>query len=586
MTESREQKSSPMAANAAIRPAVHQFMATAWAEARLAAGAATGMARGLRIAALWGVAAIFLGMAIGLSAVILPPTGTFGVVGVAALVLIWVTPELPTISDKVMRRLFFVMLVVDLCVPNYYAIDALGLPWISVRRMATFALIVVFATAIASSASVRGRILANLAGSKSIAVCAFGFLVMCGLSVFTSINPSASVSQITEIILNWYVPFIALLYAIRDEKHLLLLVRVLGVCALYVALAGVAEFFTQHRFFVELIPKPLLNSLMEKNITFANFVNSSPFRNGVWRASSVFASPLSLGEFGGMIAPVGLFFFAHSRRVRSRVFGAAILISCLVAIACSGSRGGYITYIAATVSFTALWLIRTVRWNKGSLAPALVGVSASIGFVILLGLILFWPRLHNVVLGGGQEAYSNQSRIDQMHTAWPKIVSNPITGHGVGNAGDIIGYYTPGSQFPTVDSYVLALAAETGIPSVLFFFGMIVISAWLGGRSYILNPTRLGALAGCLACSMLAFGIYRFFLAERENQTLFFELVACMIVLSRVTALSYSTNTSRDAARAANARRHGSSRHRRSEPFAASVSVNPRALENGRIDRV
>ena len=171
-----------------------------------------------------------------------------------------------------------------------------------------------------------------------------------------------------------------------------------------------------------------------------------------------------------MIAPVGLFFFAHGRSVQSRVFGAAILISCLVAIACSGSRGGYITYIAATVSFTALWLIRTVRWNKGSLAPALVGVSASIGFVILLGLILFWPRLHNVVLGGGQEAYSNQSRIDQMHTAWPKIVSNPITGHGVGNTGDIIGYYTPGSQFPTVDSYVLAMAAETGIPSVLFFF--------------------------------------------------------------------------------------------------------------------
>ena len=184
-----------MAANAAIRPAVHQFMATAWAEARLAAGAATGMARGLRMAALRGAVAIILGMAIGLSAVILPPTGTFGVVGVAALVLIWVTPELPTISDKVMRRLFFVMLVVDLCVPGLPGDRRAGTP---MDFRATHGYVCAhcgFRDRDREFGEVRGQILANLAGSKSIAVCAFRLLVMCGLFVFTSINPSASVSQ-------------------------------------------------------------------------------------------------------------------------------------------------------------------------------------------------------------------------------------------------------------------------------------------------------------------------------------------------------------------------------------------------------
>ena len=79
---------------------------------------------------------------VGLAAVFLPPLGAFGIVAVAGVVLLWVMPDLPLVSPGLIRKTFFVMLIADLCVPYYYIVRSAGLPWISIRRLATFTLIV------------------------------------------------------------------------------------------------------------------------------------------------------------------------------------------------------------------------------------------------------------------------------------------------------------------------------------------------------------------------------------------------------------------------------------------------------------
>ena len=103
----------------------------------------------------WAIASIFLGLIVGLAAVFLPPLGAFGIVAIAAVVLLWVMPDLPLVWPSLIRKTFFVMLIADLCVPNYYAVQFGGLPWISARRLATFALIAPFLIAIAASSDVR-----------------------------------------------------------------------------------------------------------------------------------------------------------------------------------------------------------------------------------------------------------------------------------------------------------------------------------------------------------------------------------------------------------------------------------------------
>ena len=426
--------------------------------------------------------------------------------------------------------------------PYYYTIQVQGLPWISARRVATFAMIIVFAYAVSSSSASRQQIVATLREAKSISICVVGFLGIVVLSVFTSADPAQSLSQTSEVILNWYVPILALLYAIRSERELLL-ARVIAVSTLVIGPLGLLEFVYHHRFRSRCHPQAVARVPTADNPSFADFVQSNPFRNGVWRSVSIYMTCLSLGEYGAMVAPLGLFYLAHGRAAAARIFGFAVVIAGLLSIICSGSRGGYLGFIIAGAVFILMWTVRTIRFDKSSLAPALVGLCASIGFAVLIPLIRFWPRLHNIVLGGGAESYSDQGRRDQFYMALPHIYSNPITGHGIGLGADVVGYRTMGG-FLTLDSYAVALLVETGVAGFVLFFGMIVLAAWAGVRAYVSSPSRLSALAGCIACCLIAFGFYRFFLAQRENHTLFFALIGCIILVLHLNAQTSSLSKS------------------------------------------
>ena len=134
----------------------------------------------------WAMTAVFLGIVVGFSAVILPPTGAFIIPALAFLVVLWAMPDIESVPRETVRKLFFIVLVVDLCVPTYYAIAGTGLPWISLRRLVTFPLVLAFALVVAGSSTDRARLAERLGAAKSISICAIGFLVMVLLSLLTS----------------------------------------------------------------------------------------------------------------------------------------------------------------------------------------------------------------------------------------------------------------------------------------------------------------------------------------------------------------------------------------------------------------
>jgi hypothetical protein len=175
-----------MTTRIANRFALSQVASVAMAEMRLAARAAPGVLRTLAQIVAWAVAAIGLGAIVGFAAVVLPPLGAFGIVAMVGELLLWVLPEAPLVYPGLIRKTFMVMLVVSLCVPDYYMVQLGGLPWISVRRVAAFALIVPFFLAVASSSEVRHRIVDRARPSSLIVICAVGYLVMAVISIATS----------------------------------------------------------------------------------------------------------------------------------------------------------------------------------------------------------------------------------------------------------------------------------------------------------------------------------------------------------------------------------------------------------------
>src|SRR5271154_1853458 len=96
------------------RFAVPQIASIAMAETRLAARAAPDVLRHLAPIVAWAAAAIGLGAIVGFAAVVLPPLGAFGIVAMVAVMLLWAMPEAALVYSALIRKTFFVMLVVDL----------------------------------------------------------------------------------------------------------------------------------------------------------------------------------------------------------------------------------------------------------------------------------------------------------------------------------------------------------------------------------------------------------------------------------------------------------------------------------------
>ncbi len=473
---------------------------------------------------VWAAVSVLLGLIVGVAAVALPPTGAFGIVAVVGLILLWVTPDLPVAPMRAVRKACFAVLVVDICVPFYYTVQVSGLPWISVRRIAAFALIAPFLFGVAASSAVRRRVLARARAAWPIVICALGFLTTIFLSVLTSWQPPTSLSQAVDAILEWYVPFFAVICIINDYSDILRILKVVCLCAIFIAVGGMVEFHAQHNIFLGLLPKSMLDQFLAQNPAFARGLENL-FRNGMYRASSIFAVSNSFGEFEMIILPIGLFFLLNGRSLSVRTLGLTTAVTAIVGLVCSGARAGYMAMIPSMAVFALIWGVRKARASPISLAPSFVAIAAGLGFVLVIAAILFVPRVRVLVLGDGMASYSTQSRFDQWNAGWPYIKSNPITGHGYALGGDIIGG-------DTVDSYPLSLLVETGVPSLVFFMGLSLLPIWYNIRSSLIARSENGALSGALACSFIAFAVTRTVLSVRENHMFFFLLVAITIVIA------------------------------------------------------
>jgi O-antigen ligase len=249
---------------------------------------------------------------------------------------------------------------------------------------------------------------------------------------------------------------------------------------------------------------------------------SKNFRNGVYRACSILMTSLSFAEFEILVIPIGLFFALHREKLFERCLDWMVVIGGILGILVSGSRGGYVGFLASTALFVSAWAIRKAQTNKASLAPAFVGLSAALSFGTVLMMILFWHRAHDMVLGGGAEAASTEGRWIQWAAALPIIKTNPITGHGFATGGADIAM--------SIDSFVISLLLETGLPGLVFFTGICCLPIWFGIRNYIYDLSEWGALAGALACGFVAFTIYRLALSQKENCMLAFFLLGLIVV--------------------------------------------------------
>ena len=483
----------------------------------------------LLLVGAWVVVCVVLGFIVGIAAVILPPTGAFGVVAAVGAALLWVMPDFPIAPLNKARALFGAMLIVLLIVPNYYALDIQSLPWISIRRLAIFPLIVLFGLSAAMSSAIRRDVFSAISTNRLLSLGLIGFLVMIVLSFFSSINLTQSLSQFTDAVLTWLVPWLVTLYVIRSDADVQKTVKIIAICAAVVCLLAIVERVLNRRLAIEALPGPLLDRLMADSPSIERMVTADPYRDGVFRALSVFGTPLSLGEFAAIATPFGFYYAVYANTFFHRLSGLGLVFLCLGAIVAAYARGGNMAFAAAFGSFAALWYFRTRRFDRRSIGAAIVAVIAVIFFASSLVAVMTWTRAHNAVFGGGEASFSTEGRFFQWEAAKPHIVSNPLTGHGFANGADILGGGTPQGGL-TIDSYALSLLVETGVPGLIFFMLMLFSGIAYSAKRFLTDPSDAGALNGALAASLVAYTVNRLVLSQRENHTLVFLILGLIMI--------------------------------------------------------
>lgn len=477
----------------------------------------------------WAATAVILGVIVGLAAVILPPMGAMGIVAVLAAIMLWAIPDLPVFPLRLVWKMYLFTLVVVIGLPVYYTVDIANLPWISAHRVASGLAVIVFLFSLSSSSAVRRELVDRLAASKPIAICAIGFLLSIVFATLTSANPVAGVSGVAETILEWYLPLLLAVYAVQTFANVVTVVRVICAISLWIAVAGIAEFRFQHKFVLDVMPPSMLAEFIAQN-PYLIGITQTIFRNGMLRASSTFVTSNSYGEFAAMIFPLGLYFLVHGERRRDNLFGAVVAAGAFASVVVSGARVGYIGLLVAAPAFAIMWALREQRFRKGEIFPAFISVVLSVGFAAVFFAVMFVHRFKVYVFGDAAAASSTQSRIEQWSSGWPHILSNPITGHGLGSSGELVGYGFNGMV--SVDSFPLSLLIDLGVPGFVFFSGLVVLPILYGVRAYISDDTRSGALQGAIACTFLAYAFSRMFLSQRENLPLVFTLVAITVAMN------------------------------------------------------
>lgn len=481
---------------------------------------------------VWAIVSLLYGLFVGLAAVVLPPTAVFGLVAIAAIILLWAMPELPVIPLGLSRNIFITMIIVDLCVPAYYAISLPGLPWISARRVFIFSFIILFAIICGGSSSVRRVIASVFTSNKPIFFCIIGYIFMSFVSIFTSISPSTSFAVLADSILSWYLPALGAVLFLQSKSQIVFFMKIICCCCLFVTIGGVVSFLIHRNVFLALLPSWIVDAMLQNSPAFERMISGGVSdRNGMYRSESIFGVSLSFAEFEAMILCIGYFFILDKGTIYSKLIGFLTVASVGIGVFVSGSRGGYMASIVGSAAFCAIMIARSLRFGGRSLVPGIVLSTALIGFALLLTAVFTVPAVHNRVLGGGADRYSDEARIEQWELGIPKIQSNPITGHGLGMGGVVVGYHAD-TPNPTIDSYVLSILVETGVPGLVFFVGIVVFGVITGLKIALIDGGSSGVMASALAGSIAAFGFYRIALSQLENFTLFFLIVALVMNLN------------------------------------------------------
>ena len=193
------------------------------------------------------------------------------------------------------------------------------------------------------------------------------------------------------------------------------------------------------------------------------------------RAAGTLGHPNNMAMYLNLIIPWVGFQLAEEKTNRRRIYLATGLFLGLFAVLASGSRGAWLGLAVGTFTSVMIW------YRRQGKSPVVALFSLTIFVSVLFSVLYAASDTFRTRLSSDDKGAA-LVRVPLMEVASEIIQANPLDGVGVANyTGEMLFYDRTTTNVASfynqpVHNTFLLIAAETGLPSLALFIGLIVIA--------------------------------------------------------------------------------------------------------------
>lgn len=471
---------------------------------------------------------IFLAAFYGLMSTILP-LQLIAIPAVPILILVgvclWLLPDIGGVQDDFLAKGLLRFAALSILWPSFVAFNAPGLPWITPTRIVVFSALAVFLVNYSTSAEMRERIAASMRNLPLLAKFFWLFWAVTAFSLVFSEQPITSANKFINNQIFWTMMFALSAWLSMRAGFAARLAQIMAWTIIVIALVALYEYRVKSVFWVPWLPAFLKADpeVISKLLQFNGRAGTD-----IYRVRGTYGGALYFAEYLAISFPFVVHAFATAKRAwHAALLGLAILLMMSVMIFTDSRSAALAMLLSPLVyGFMAAWRFRAQ--NPSSITATGVVLAYPAVAVVLGLLVVFWRRLHVMVIGGGQHQGSSDARAVQWEMGWPKIATHPF-GHGVGRSGEELGFMNPGADNYTVDSYYLTLLLDYGVLGLLVYLLIFGVAIWYGFRGYTRARTPDALALAPITIALLNFIIIKSVSSSEINFPIIVILLGCVI---------------------------------------------------------
>jgi hypothetical protein len=443
------------------------------------------------------------------------------------LLIIWAMPD-ATAPVRALRFFFFAFFIGMIVWPNYISIALPGLPWISIKRLTIFPLVLLLLYSTSVSQEFRKSVSSALKNTPLIWKAVAAFTILETVSIVFSDNLPFSLSKLIVAQTEWTAIFFVSCYVfLKPGTSTRWLLCMWGV-ALWVCALGIWEYRLGYVPWRDHVPA--IFQIDDPAVQRA-LAGSQRSALGTHRVQSTFSTSLGLSEFLALAIPFVLHFFGREFNWKIRLASLTSVLIFVFVIVISQSRLGLIGSLVSLLAFVFIWAFRRRTVDKQN--PFWTGIL--IGYPVICTLIVastfFIGRIHARVWGNGPQQFSDKSRIEQWKLGIPKILTHPW-GYGIGKGNEALGFVDVNGAL-TIDSYYLLVALEYGVIGFIVYYGMFFFAIYLIAKKS-LSPAlfeKENALIIPVGIALLNFIVIKSVFAQPDNHAIVFMILGMIVAL-------------------------------------------------------